>query len=124
MVLSRPARHIFGGGFLYYELQAVTMLILLLAANTSFADFPRLSFFLARDRFIPRQFATQGDRLVFSNGIVILASPATVLLVAFRGDTPAPIPLYAVGVLLSFTLSQASMVRPRLPLPAAGSWGR
>src|SRR2546430_13376106 len=87
------------------------MLILLLAANTSFADFPRLAFFLARDRFIPRQFATQGDRLVFSNGIVILASLATVLLVAFRGDTHALIPLYAVGVFLSFTLSQASMVR-------------
>src|SRR5206468_3800858 len=62
-VVSQLARHVFGGGFLYYELQAVTMLILLLAANTSFADFPRLSFFLARDRFIPRQFATQGDRL-------------------------------------------------------------
>jgi len=63
-VISQLARHVFGGGLLYYEIQVVTMLILLLAANTSFADFPRLSFFLARDRFIPRQFATQGDRLV------------------------------------------------------------
>src|SRR5260370_15268365 len=96
------------------------MLILLLAANTSFADFPRLSFFLARDRFIPRQFATQGDRLVFSNGIVILRGVATLLLVAFNGDTHALIPLYAVGVFLSFTLSQASMVRRWLPLREAG----
>src|SRR5438309_2127989 len=71
-VVSQLARHVFGGGALYYEIQAVTMLILLLAANTSFADFPRLSFFLARDRFIPRQFATPGDRLVFSNGILLL----------------------------------------------------
>src|SRR6266849_7906867 len=114
----------FGGGFLYYELQAVTMLILLLAANTSFADFPRLSFFLARDRFIPRQFATQGDRLVFSNGIVILGGVATLLLVAFNGDTHALIPLYAVGVFLSFTLSQASMVRRWLRLREEGWWWR
>src|SRR5256712_11644179 len=124
MVLSRPARHIFGGGFLYYELQAVTMVILLLAANTSFADFPRLSFFLARDRFIPRQFAAQGDRLVFSNGIVILAGLATLLLVVFGGDTHALIPLYAVGVFLSFTLSQASMVRRWLRLREEGWWWR
>ena len=75
-MVSQLARHVFGGGVLYYEIQAVTMLILLLAANTSFADFPRLSYFLARDRFIPRQFATQGDRLVFSNGIVILGGLA------------------------------------------------
>src|SRR6266478_729595 len=109
---------------LYYLTQAGTALILLLAANTSFADFPRLSFFLARDRFIPRQFATQGDRLVFSNGIVILASLATVLLVAFRGDTHALIPLYAVGVFLSFTLSQASMVRRWLRLREEGWWWR
>src|SRR6266478_7199443 len=110
-VVSQLARHIFGGGFLYYELQAVTMLILLLAANTSFADFPRLSFFLARDRFIPRQFGTQGDRLVFSNGILILGGLAALLLVIFSGDTHALIPLYAVGVFISFTLSQAAMVR-------------
>src|SRR5882672_4896536 len=123
-VVSQLARHVFGGGFLYYELQAVTMLILLLAANTSFADFPRLSFFLARDRFIPRQFATQGDRLVFSNGIVILGGLAALLLVIFRGDTHALIPLYAVGVFLSFTLSQASMVRRWLRLKEEGWWWR
>ena len=123
-VVSQLARHVFGGGALYFEIQAVTMLILLLAANTSFADFPRLSFFLARDRFIPRQFATQGDRLVFSNGILILSGLAALLLVIFRGDTHALIPLYAVGVFLSFTLSQASMVRRWLRLKEEGWWWR
>ena len=119
-VVSQLARHVFGGGAMYFEIQAVTMMILLLAANTSFADFPRLSFFLARDRFIPRQFATQGDRLVFSNGILILSGLAALLLVIFGGDTHALIPLYAVGVFLSFTLSQASMVRRWLRLKEAG----
>jgi amino acid transporter len=119
-VVSQLARHVFGSGALYFEIQTVTMLILLLAANTSFADFPRLSFFLARDRFIPRQFATQGDRLVFSNGILILGGLAALLLVIFRGDTHALIPLYAVGVFLSFTLSQASMVRRWLRLKEEG----
>ncbi len=123
-VLSQLARHIFGGGVLYYEMQGVTMLILLLAANTSFADFPRLSFFLARDRFIPRQFGTQGDRLVFSNGILILGGLAAALLLVFRGDTHALIPLYAVGVFISFTLSQASMVRRWLRLREEGWWWR
>ena len=123
-VVSQLARHIFGSGALYYEIQAVTMLILLLGANTSFADFPRLSFFLARDRFIPRQFATQGDRLVFSNGILILGGVAAALLVIFSGDTHALIPLYAVGVFLSFTLSQASMVRRWIRLKEEGWWWR
>ena len=119
-VISQVARHVFGRSAFYYVIQAGTMLILLLAANTSFADFPRLSFFLARDRFIPRQFAAQGDRLVFSNGIVILAGLATLLLIVFGGDTHALIPLYAVGVFLSFTLSQASMVRRWLRLREEG----
>ena len=123
-VVSQIARHVFGTGFAYYEIQLVTMLILLLAANTSFADFPRLAFFLARDRFIPRQFATQGDRLVFSNGIVILGGLAIVLLIIFGGQTHALIPLYAVGVFISFTLSQASMVRRWLRLRAEGWWWR
>ncbi|HEY2995575.1 MAG TPA: APC family permease [Methylomirabilota bacterium] len=123
-VVSQIARHVFGGGFVYYEIQLVTMLILLLAANTSFADFPRLAYFLARDRFIPRQFATQGDRLVFSNGIVILGGLALVLLLVFRGDTHKLIPLYAVGVFISFTLSQASMVRRWLRLRGEGWWWR
>ena len=84
---------------------------MVLAANTSFADFPRLASLLARDRFVPRQFATRGDKLVFSNGIIILAVFAGVLVVAFGGDTSRLIPLYAVGVFLSFTLSQIGMVR-------------
>ena len=87
------------------------MLILVLAANTSFADFPRLASFLARDRFIPRQFANRGDRLAFSNGIIILALVSMGLLVLFQADTHALIPLYALGVFVSFTLSQSGMVR-------------
>jgi len=115
-VVSKIARRVFGDGFMYYEIQAMTALILLLAANTSFADFPRLSYFLARDRFIPRQFATQGDRLVFSNGIVILAGLASVLVVVFQGETQELLPLYAIGVFISFTVSQAGMVRRWLRL--------
>jgi amino acid transporter len=123
-VVSQLARHVFGTGVVYYEIQLVTMLILLLAANTSFADFPRLAFFLARDRFIPRQFGTQGDRLVFSNGILILGGLAALLLVLFDGDTHALIPLYAVGVFISFTLSQSSMVRRWLGRRGEGWWWR
>jgi len=123
-VVSQLARHVFGTGVAYYEIQLVTMLILLLAANTSFADFPRLAYFLARDRFIPRQFGTQGDRLVFSNGIVILGSLAALLLIVFGGDTHALIPLYAVGVFISFTLSQSSMVRRWFRLRSEGWWWR
>ena len=110
-VVSQIARGLFGTGLFYYLVQASTALILVLAANTSFAGFPRLSSLLARDRYAPRQFATQGDRLVFSNGILILAGLAALLIVVFRGDTHALIPLYAVGVFVSFTLSQAGMVR-------------
>ena len=109
-VVSQIARRVFGSGLLYYLIQAATALILVLAANTSFADFPRLSSLLARDRFVPRQFATLGERLVFSNGILVLAGFAALLLVAFRGETHALIPLYAVGVFISFTLSQSGMV--------------
>ena len=112
-VISQFARIIFTGpmGWFYYLIQGTTALILVLAANTSFADFPRLSSLLARDRFLPRQFANRGDRLVFSNGIIILAIFSSILVVAFRGDTSRLIPLYAVGVFLSFTLSQSGMVR-------------
>ncbi len=123
-VVSQLARQIFGGGLLYYEIQVVTMLILVLAANTSFADFPRLSYFLARDGFIPRQFGTRGDRLVFSNGILILAGTAALLIFIFGGETHALIPLYAVGVFVSFTLSQASMVRRWLGRREEGWWWR
>jgi hypothetical protein len=112
-VISQLARIIFTGpmAWFYYLIQAATALILILAANTSFADFPRLSSLLARDRFLPRQFANRGDRLVFSNGIIILAIFSSLLVAAFGGDTSRLIPLYAVGVFLSFTLSQLGMVR-------------
>jgi amino acid transporter len=123
-VVSQLARLIFGGGLLYYEIQVVTMLILVFAANTAFADFPRLAYFLARDGFIPRQFGTRGDRLVFSNGILILGGLAALLIVLFGGATHALIPLYAVGVFVSFTLSQASMVRRWLMRRDLGWWWR
>jgi len=112
-IISQFARVIFTGGmgWFYYIIQGTTALILILAANTSFADFPRLASLLARDRFLPRQFATRGDKLVFSNGIIILAVFAAVLVIGFGGDTSRLIPLYAVGVFLSFTLSQSGMVR-------------
>jgi amino acid transporter len=112
-VISQFARIMFNGtmSWFYYVVQAATAAILVLAANTSFADFPRLSSLLARDRFLPRQFANRGDKLVFSNGIVILAIFSSILVIAFGGDTSRLIPLYAVGVFLSFTLSQAGMVR-------------
>jgi len=123
-VVSQLARRIFGAGLLYYEIQAATMMILILAANTSFADFPRLSYFLARDGFIPRQFGNRGDRLVFSNGILILGGTAALLIVGFGGDTHALVPLYAVGVFVSFTLSQGSMVRRWLVRREEGWWWR
>ena len=112
-VISQFGRIIFTGplAWFYYVVQVTTALILVLAANTSFADFPRLASLLARDRFLPRQFANRGDKLVFSNGIVILAVFSSLLVIAFGGDTSRLIPLYAVGVFLSFTLSQAGMVR-------------
>src|SRR5215217_3351752 len=111
-VISQFARIMFTGsfGWFYYVVQAATAAILVLAANTAFADFPRLSSLLARDRFLPRQLANRGDRLVFSNGIVILAIFSGILVSAFGGDTSRLIPLYAVGVFLSFTLSQSGMV--------------
>jgi amino acid transporter len=110
-IVSQLARGIFGGrGIPYYCVQAATMLILVLAANTAYADFPRLASILARDRFLPRQLANQGDRLAFSNGIVGLSVLAGLLLVVFGGDTHALIPLYMIGVFVSFTLSQTGMV--------------
>jgi amino acid transporter len=123
-VVSQLAWQIFGGGPLYFYLQVVSMLILILAANTAFADFPRLAFFMARDGYMPRQFGNRGDRLVFSNGVVMLAVTAAVLVAVFGGSTTALIPLYAVGVFTSFTLSQASMVRRWLRLRPDGWWWR
>ncbi|HLF49007.1 MAG TPA: APC family permease [Methylomirabilota bacterium] len=110
-VVSQIARALFGDGLFYYLIQASTTLILVLAANTSFAGFPRLASLLSRDRYAPRQLRSVGDRLVFSNGIVILAILAAALIAVFQADTHALIPLYAVGVFISFTLSQAGMVR-------------
>jgi amino acid transporter len=119
-VVSKIAHRVFGDGVPYYAVQTATLLILVLAANTSYADFPRLSSILARDRFVPRQFANQGDRLVFSNGILVLSGFAVLLIVVFGGDTHALLPLYAVGVFMSFTLSQTGMVRRWLRLRDAG----
>ncbi|MCC7354903.1 MAG: APC family permease, partial [Anaerolineae bacterium] len=109
-VPSQVARAVFDTSWFYYVVQVATALILVLAANTSFADFPRVASFLARDGFLPRQFAFRGDRLAFSTGIIILGSVATVLLIVFRSDVHALIPLYAIGVFLSFTISQSGMV--------------
>ncbi len=111
-VLSQIGRGVFGGrGLAYGVLQATTALILVLAANTAYSDFPRLISFLARDRFLPRQLGSLGDRLVFSNGIIVLAIAAGVLVVLFDATVTALIPLYAVGVFTSFTISQAGMVQ-------------
>ncbi|MEP6468705.1 MAG: APC family permease [Chloroflexota bacterium] len=110
-VLSILTRHLTGDGPYLVLVQVSTALLLTLAANTSFADFPRLSSFLARDGFMPRQFGFRGDRLAFSTGIVALALVAIVLLVAFGASVSALIPLYTLGVFVAFTLSQTGMVR-------------
>src|SRR3954471_11727180 len=109
--ISQIGRAVFGGAnVFYYLLQAGTTFILVLAANTAFADFPRLASIVSRDRYLPRQFMNQGDRLAFSNGILVLSGFAAILIVAFRGDTQSLLPLYMIGVFVSFTLSQAGMV--------------
>jgi amino acid transporter len=108
-VVSQIARLTFGTGAAYYVIQVATMAILILAANTAFADFPRLSYFLARDGFLPRQFSFRGERLAYSTGIVVLGLVSAALVVAFNADTHALIPLYAAGVFISFTCSQTSM---------------
>lgn len=112
-VIAQIANEIFTGplSFMYPVFQIATLFILTLAANTSYADFPRLSSLLARDNFLPHQFAFRGDRLAFSIGIVFLAIFASALLIGFHGDTTHLIDLYAVGVFMSFTLSQGGMVR-------------
>jgi amino acid transporter len=111
-VMSQLGTAVFGSGtVLYVILQFATAAILTLAANTAYADFPRLSSIIAHDGYLPRQLANRGDRLVFSNGVIVLAAAAAALIIAFGGKTNALIPLYAVGVFLSFTLSQAGMVR-------------
>jgi hypothetical protein len=109
-VLSQVGRRVLGEGVPYFVLQYATFALLVLAANTAFNDFPRLSSILAQDRFLPNQMSARGDRLAFSNGIVILALTSALLLWVFHGETNALIPLYAVGVFICFTLSQAGMV--------------
>jgi hypothetical protein len=109
-ILSALARRLLGSGLAYLLIQSCTMLILVVAANTSFAGFPRLAAILAGDGFLPRQLTSLGDRLVFTNGILILAVAGGALIFAFNGDTHALIPLFAIGAFLAFTLSQSGMV--------------
>jgi amino acid transporter len=132
-ILSSMGRAVFGGSsVLYYLLQLFTAAILILSANTAFADFPRLSAVIARDGFMPRQLAHRGDRLAFSNGIIALAAASAALLVAFQASVTQLVPLFAVGLFMSFTLSQAGMVvhhwrlrephwRPGLAINALGA---
>jgi amino acid transporter len=121
-VLSQIARLVFGDGALFVLVQVATVLVLALAANTAFADFPRLSSFLARDDFMPRQFAFRGERLAFTTGIVALSGFAALLLIAFGASVTALIPLYTLGVFLAFTLSQSSMVVRWWQRREAGWW--
>lgn len=115
--LGLMAEHIYGGkGVLFWMLMIGTFLILILAANTAYADFPRLASIIAKDGFLPRQFFNRGDRLVFSNGVIFLAAIASILVIVFNGDISALIPLYAFGVFTGFTLSQTGMVRHHLKL--------
>jgi len=109
-VLSLLGHRIFGNSLAYYGLQYATFAVLVLAANTAFADFPRLAGILARDNYMPRQFLARGDRLAFSNGIITLGLVALLLVIVFHGDTTRLVPLYALGVFVCFTLSQAGMV--------------
>lgn len=122
-VTSQLAHHVVGNSPIYAIFQIATCLILILGANTAFADFPRLSWFLARDKFLPHLFSHQGDRLAFSTGIIALAVLAALLIVAFQANVETLVPLYAIGVFTSFTLSQAGMVRRWLRLRTPG-WQR
>lgn len=120
-VFSQVATVLVGRGWFYYLFLGSTMGILVIAANTAFADFPRLGSIMARDRFLPRQLYNVGDRLVFSNGIVLLSLLAALLVVIFNGVVSHLIPLYAIGVFLSFTLSQSGMVKHFIRLKE-GRW--
>lgn len=120
-VVSQIARTIFGGETpAYYYIQFATLAILILAANTAYSDFPRLSYFLARDRYLPKQFTFRGDRLAYSTGIITLGVLSALMIVGFNGETTRMIPLYAVGVFTAFTLSQGGMVRRWLRLREPG----
>lgn len=114
--ISQLAHKVFGDGFLYYATQLMTACILMLAANSAFTGFPRLASILAQEKYVPTRFANLGDRLAFSNGIIMLAVVATLLVWGFDGDCHALIPLYSLGVFISFTLSQAGMVRRSIRL--------
>ena len=126
-VISQIGEAVYGkssvGQVLFYALQAGTMLILVLAANTGFADFPRLASFQAGDRFLPKQMTKRGHRLVYSNGVIVLAVAAALLVIATRAEVTALIPLYAIGVFTGFTLSQAGMTKHHLRLKHTG-WQR
>jgi amino acid transporter len=108
-ILSQMTRQVAGTGILYYWVQIFTALILFLAANTGYQDFPRLSSFLAKDGFLPRWMQNRGDRLVFSPGIIVLAVVSSLIVILYQANEIAMLPLYALGVMLSFTLSQAGM---------------
>lgn len=118
-VLQQVAAHVFGRGIYFYLLSFVTMAILAVAANTSFAGFPQLASIMARDQWMPRMFLSRGDRLVYQNGILVLGAFAILLIVVFNGNTDSLIPLYAVGVYMSFTIAMASLVKKRLGEPHA-----
>ena len=122
-VVAQLADAVFGGGPMFYVVQIMTAGILILAANTAFQDFPRLSSILATDGFLPRQFRNRGDRLVFSNGVVILTVIAAFLIWIFNANLNSLIQLYLVGVFISFTLSQTGMVLRWRKLRSAG-WSR
>lgn len=109
-ILSALARRLLGGGPLYFLVQVTTLAILAVGANTSFAGFPRVTAILANDKFLPRQMNMLGDRLVYTNGILILSGLTALLIVLFKGDSHALIPLFAIGAFLAYTLSQAGMV--------------
>ncbi|MDX2084877.1 MAG: APC family permease [Candidatus Melainabacteria bacterium] len=124
-VISQVARQVFGDGSpMYFMVQLMTMIILVLAANTSYSGFPRLATILAQDGLLPRQLMSVGDRLVYSNGIMALAVLSALLIWLYQADTHSLIPLYAVGVFLSFTLAQAGMVRWHKQHPSSGWRGR
>ncbi|KQL52348.1 amino acid permease [Heyndrickxia shackletonii] len=109
-VVSQIASHTFGRNYVYYFIQAVTAIILVLAANTGFSAFPQLAYNLARDKYMPRMFTMRGDRLGYSNGIIFLSIASILLIIGFKARTEHLIPLYAVGVFIPFTLSQTGMI--------------
>jgi amino acid transporter len=120
-VVSQIARTVFGGATIpYYYIQFATLAILVLAANTAYSDFPRIAYFLARDKFLPKQYTFRGDRLAYSRGIITLGVLAAVMVVSFNAETSRMIPLYAIGVFTAFTLSQAGMIMRWLRLKEPG----